>query len=296
VTIGGSVQLPGYHEMMISSTVLSEDNNYYCTTDDRAGDNSRRIINKAAAVGTQLRLQDRQVERLDDCLQQQLHRTSLTLFHTLTVLYIYDNQLESLEGVQQLVCLRELYAQNNRLNNVSALSGCRTLRKLYLNRNQIHRFDVHGLEGLEVLSLEAQRSNQPLQLPSDAFAAMKVSYYIYASTISHTSMLQNLNSLFLAKNTLAIGYGDCLAQLISLETLDLQHCQLRDWHELMQMLRGLKSVRFIRLKGNPVVNAKYRDSLLLLSRSLSEIDGRPVLFSERRAVEHMASVRRLQSQ
>lgn len=251
--------------------------------DDQQDTTALPRINKAAAVGTQLRLQDRNICRLDECLQQQLRRTSLTLFHTLTVLYIYDNQIQSLQGVERLNCLRELYAQNNQIADVSALSGCRTLRKLYLNRNRITLFNATGLDSLHVLSVEGQ------QQPSSGDTALQLSLQAFCD-------MKELTSLLLSKNRLAIGYGESIGQLPNLQILDLQQCQLEDWHELMRVLRGAKSLRSLRLKGNPLVNAKYRDSLLLLSRSLYDIDGRPVSTSERRAVEHMASVRRRSSQ
>lgn len=57
----------------------------------------------------------------------------------------------------------------------------------------------------------------------------------------------------------------------------------------------MNSLRIINLKGNPVVKiTKYRDQVVLLSRSIQELDGKDVTDQERKYLVSLISRKKVQ--
>lgn len=79
----------------------------------------------------------------------------------LKVLYLYDNEIEDVETLEQDVPqLSHLYLQNNRVREMRGLAGLQQLEKLFLSGNRIARLE--GLAGGSWNLQELHLSNQTL--------------------------------------------------------------------------------------------------------------------------------------
>ena len=67
----------------------------------------------------------------------------LTSCSNLTVLYLYNNKIKSIEALDSAPHIQLLYLQNNRISRMSGLEKLKKLKKLYLTKNRIQ-----VLEGL----------------------------------------------------------------------------------------------------------------------------------------------------
>ena len=67
----------------------------------------------------------------------------LTACSNLTVLYLYNNKLKSIEALDSAPNIQLLYLQNNKISRMGGLEKLKKLKKLYLTRNKIQ-----VLEGL----------------------------------------------------------------------------------------------------------------------------------------------------
>ncbi|KAI8914175.1 hypothetical protein EDD86DRAFT_187013 [Gorgonomyces haynaldii] len=74
----------------------------------------------------------------------------------LTILYLYDNHLESVFGLVGLP-IERLYLQNNNLQSLDGIDGLEKLRVLNLSGNVISKVSFTQLPSLETLHLDKQR-------------------------------------------------------------------------------------------------------------------------------------------
>lgn len=82
----------------------------------------------------------------------------LKLCVRLRVLYLYDNQLTSLSGVEKLHELTHLFAQNNKIVDLDDFIAPSTLIQLFLGGNELGIVDgLHAASGLRELRLGGQR-------------------------------------------------------------------------------------------------------------------------------------------
>lgn len=65
------------------------------------------------------------------------HIRELARFTRMRNLFLYDNRIESLEGIENMPHLEELYVQNNRIKDLSPIKGLTNLNTLYASRNLI---------------------------------------------------------------------------------------------------------------------------------------------------------------
>lgn len=85
---------------------------------------------------------------------------SIDLFacSTLTVLYLYNNQIEKIINLESAVNLESLYLQNNRIRKIENLQKLTKLKKLYLAHNEISVLEgLENLRKLQELYIEKQR-------------------------------------------------------------------------------------------------------------------------------------------
>ena len=91
----------------------------------------------------------------------------LTACSNLTVLYLYNNKLKSIEALDSAPNIQLLYLQNNKISRMGGLEKLKKLKKLYLTRNK-----VQVLEGLlenrclEVFLAAKRSSTSALMSPS----------------------------------------------------------------------------------------------------------------------------------
>ena len=58
----------------------------------------------------------------------------------------------------------------------------------------------------------------------------------------------------------------------------------------------MNSLRILNLKNNPVVSiSKYRDQVVLLSRTVSELDGKDITDSERKYLVNLINKKKMQT-
>ena len=84
----------------------------------------------------------------------------LTACCNLTVLYLYNNKLKTIEALDSAPHIQLLYLQNNKIARMSGLDKLKKLKKLYLTRNRIQVLE--GLlenKCLEELHVDRQASS-----------------------------------------------------------------------------------------------------------------------------------------
>ena len=91
------------------------------------------------------------------CLLQGITKIAdLTSCSNITVLYLYNNKIKTIEALESAPNIQLLYLQNNKIARMSGLQNLKKLKKLYLTRNKIQ-----VLEGLmENKQLEVKMMNE----------------------------------------------------------------------------------------------------------------------------------------
>lgn len=206
---------------------------------------------------THVNFSDRNIDSIDD----------LSLCKNLSVLYLYDNRISQVTNLNYTTNLTHLYLQNNCISCIENLSSLKKLEKLYLGGNYIAV--VEGLEGLEELRelhVESQRLPLGEKLLFDPRTLRSLAKSLSTLNISNNNiddikdleMLENLNHLIAVDN-----------QLMHVKDLEV-------------LLRKLMKLWKMDLNGNPVcLKPKYRDRLILMSKSLEFLDGKEIKNLER---------------
>jgi len=156
-------------------------------------------------------------------------------------LNLYDNRINQMEGLLDLVNLKKLYLEKNCIPKLDGLDNCRKLEELILSDQELapgteFQFDEYSLaaisSSLRVLDLAHCQIKNPKPL-----------YY-----------LENIDYLNLKDNLI--------------EDFDGEVCPL---------LQTMNCLRHLTLSQNPVCHiSKYRDQVVLLSNSVCELDGRDI--------------------
>ncbi|KAM7319494.1 hypothetical protein ACRRTK_021177 [Alexandromys fortis] len=206
---------------------------------------------------THINFSDRNIDSIDD----------LSLCKNLSVLYLYDNRISAITNLNYSTNLTHLYLQNNCISCIENLRSLKRLEKLYLGGNYIAV--VEGLEGLEELRelhVESQRLPLGEKLLFDPRTLRSLAKSLSILNISNNNiddikdleMLENLNHLIAVDN-----------QLVHVKDLEL-------------LLKKLMKLWKMDLNGNPVcLKPKYRDKLILMSKSLEFLDGKEIKNLER---------------
>lgn len=198
-----------------------------------------------------------------------------------TVVYAYDNLLQTLEGCQHLRRLEMLYLQDNRLTSMTGLEGLSQLRKLHLGHNMLTR--IEGLQGctrLEELNVSHQR-------PAPGAPALALEF-CEASMVAVANSLQALDC---ASNRLTNVHA--LTCLGGIHTLNLSGNYLHLTPDVRDLLSG-DFLTKVNLQGNPLATQerKHRSAVVLISPNIEEIDDRAVLPQERDFVRRLEEQKR----
>mmetsp|Transcript_371 Transcript_371/g.562 ORF Transcript_371/g.562 Transcript_371/m.562 type:complete len:332 (-) Transcript_371:143-1138(-) len=180
-------------------------------------------------------------------------------------LYLYDNQLPSMSFVSFAPQLTHLYLQNNRIEKIEGLETLVKLQKLYLDRNHISR-----LEGLrrntQLEELRISKQSIPNEMEVDDESLMAIS--------------NSLSVLHCAGNKLR--HAASFAILGRLRHLDLSGNLLEEFSDIRMVLSGCFAVEELSLHSNPLAKRmKYREKVIVMSSSLSQLDGKEILASQR---------------
>lgn len=77
---------------------------------------------------------------------------NLVLCRNISVLYLYDNKIKEIQGLQHCLNVKRLYLQNNEIEKIQGLDvGLQCLQVLYLGHNKIK--SVAGLKKLPALTV-----------------------------------------------------------------------------------------------------------------------------------------------
>ncbi|XP_037748417.1 protein phosphatase 1 regulatory subunit 42 isoform X2 [Chelonia mydas] len=206
---------------------------------------------------THLNLSDKNIDTIDD----------LSLCRNLNVLYLYDNQIRQIHNLGFASNLTHLYLQNNCISCIENLTSLKKLEKLYLGGNYITV--VEGLETFEELrELHVESQQLPLgeKLLFDPRTLHSLAKSLSVLNISNNN-IDELGELALLEN---------ISHLIAVDN-QLHHVKdlefvLNKWTKLCRM----------DLKGNPVCRKpKYRDRLIIQSKTLESLDGKEIKDIER---------------
>ncbi|KNE70232.1 hypothetical protein AMAG_20260 [Allomyces macrogynus ATCC 38327] len=202
-------------------------------------------------------------------------RSAFHSFLKLRVLYLYDNEVASLDPLSALPCLDQLYVQGNRLTSLDPLSGMAYLTIIDASGNSIFRISNLQLPSLKELHLERQVS-APKGL-FDARGPLTWSLDIVAGT----NELPELTVLTLSHTRL--GIMDGIAELDALEVLTMSDCGIHDYSVLEAALSRCSQLRTVDLTQNPVMStgARLRDKIILGHRFLESLNGKEISQVER---------------
>ncbi|KAJ3273465.1 hypothetical protein HDV01_004385 [Terramyces sp. JEL0728] len=169
-------------------------------------------------------------------------------FPHLQHLYLYENSLKSMNGLQPLIQLKTLYLQSNQLQGISGIESLINLTFLNLRMNNISKLQNLPLN-LEVLLLDKQQS--PIEI---------------------IEINENLKSLSLNQNEILN-----LAELEgNLESLFISDCGLKDSTVITKISKNLKEINYT---NNPLKDRRLRQRLAVLG--LEIINDKPVCEKER---------------
>ncbi|XP_062985932.1 protein phosphatase 1 regulatory subunit 42 [Elgaria multicarinata webbii] len=206
---------------------------------------------------THLKLSNKNIDIIDD----------LSLCKNLNVLYLYDNQIRQIHNLDFASNLRHLYLQNNCITRIENLSSLIKLEKLYLGGNYITV--VEGLETLEELrELHIESQQLPLgeKLLFDPRSLHSLAKSLSVLNISNNN-INELSDLAILEN---------ISHLIAVDN------QLHHVKDLEFVLAVWAKICKIELNGNPVCHKpKYRDRVILQSKSLESLDGKEIKEMER---------------
>ncbi|XP_066228540.1 protein phosphatase 1 regulatory subunit 42 [Saccopteryx leptura] len=191
----------------------------------------------------------------------------LSLCKNLSVLYLYDNRISQITNLNFATNLTHLYLQNNCISCIENLTSLKKLEKLYLGGNYIAVIEgLEGLEGLRELHVESQRLPLGEKL-------------LFDPRTLH-SLMKSLSILNISNNNIDdIKDLEVLENLTQLIAVDNQLLHVKDLEFLLNKLMKLWKMD---LNGNPVcLKPKYRDRLILVSKSLEFLDGKEIKTMER---------------
>lgn len=158
-----------------------------------------------------------------------------------------------------MVNLKKLYLEKNMISKLDGLDNCRKLEEIYLGNQELpptveFTFDEYSLAAIS-------GSIRLLDLPNSRVVNPKPLYY-----------LEGLDTLNLRDNLIA----------------DFEH-------QVCPILQTMNCLRILNLSKNPVTQiTKYRDQVVLLSRSVQELDGKDVTESERKYLVSLISRKKVQ--
>lgn len=182
----------------------------------------------------------------------------------LKVLYLYENNISTIQNLECCRQLTHLYLQNNNISKIDGLDSLLSLKKLYLDRNKIQKIEnLGGCKNLEELHVSHQTQNQGCYMEFGSVCMKQLG--------EHGS----LKVMIAASNRII--HPEPLASVGSLRRVDLSANAIYDMRRVTKFITGCPLLTSLRLNGCPVGKTfKYRDHIIRASLSLDELDGEPV--------------------
>ncbi|VDO82288.1 unnamed protein product [Schistosoma mattheei] len=177
----------------------------------------------------------------------------IALCQCLTVLYLYDNKLNSIPEYLNLTQLTHLYLQNNRISRMENLNSLEN----FLSRNCISI--IEGLEGLirlQELRIDNQNLNPGESLVFDDRSLNSVANSLICLDVSGNKLdtLQDLSNLH------------------ALISLNVSNNSIRSIHDLSTSLNKWSNLKEFHIKGNPVMKTtRARDIIIVTAKRLGKL-------------------------
>ena len=194
--------------------------------------------------------------------------TGLEECRKVQVLYLYDNMIPKIENLGWLSkSLHSLYLQNNQIQVMEGLDCLPRLQKLFLDGNKIQK--VEGLEQCPLLD-ELHISNQ--KLPRGASLSFE------PESMAHVA--ERLSVLNAANNGIQDPMPLCHLQM--LRELDLSGNAINDLGSFLSVLNCCQYVQKLTMARNPISKQpKSRETMITMTEYLEELDGKEVTQKER---------------
>lgn len=209
-----------------------------------------------------------------------------SLGSTLKELYLVENKIKVIEGLDTLVNLELLELGGNRIREIgSGLANLASLQKLWLGKNKITKIGdaLHNLHALKLVSIQA---NRLLSIEADEFkeGANPALQEVYLSE-NGVSKIENLplhsvHLLDLSFNPIESINESVInaTNMPELEEFWLTDGKINDWAEVQKFSVFEKTLRTIYIERNPIEQDKrYRDKVYMYLPFVTQIDSWPVL-------------------
>ena len=227
-------------------------------------------------------------------------RSWLALCSGVQVIYLHNNCIRRLEGLQWASHVTHLYLSHNRLERMAGLSHMHKLDKLYLSHNCISHLEAlsptdDSLAPPTAASLQQQQQVRvplsELHLASQELPAGSTGLTFSAASLH--SIAPTLTFLDVSSNRLSDDALASLSTLYQLTTLLATNNLLTSLPVLLTLLPSLPRLTTLRLDDNPVTRHKtYRASVIRDGRSIRELDGKDVRPEERQWLYGLEEKRR----
>lgn len=188
-----------------------------------------------------LDLSDNGINYLDNLLFQNNTRASFDLFPELEALYLSNNKLAYINGIERWKTLKELYLSSNNLTGVTDLFQLTGLQTLYIDNNRIN--SIEGIEKLTALE-NLNISNCGIRTGFKMLSQLKNLKNLYASDNNISTILPLVNNTGLRTLNLSNNYIKDLKgieNLQQLEDLYLEKNSISDYSPLYK-LKNLKNL------------------------------------------------------
>ncbi|KPI83036.1 protein phosphatase type 1 regulator-like protein [Leptomonas seymouri] len=205
---------------------------------------------------------------------------------TLKELYLVENKIKVIEGLDTLVNLELLELGGNRIREIgSGLSNLTSLQKLWLGKNKIKKIGdaLHNLRALQLVSLQANRF---LSIEADEFKdgcnPELTEVYLSENGISKIENLplHAVRLLDLSFNPIE-SINEEVMNAINMPELQefwLTDGKIHDWAEVGKFSVFEKTLRTIYVERNPIEQDKrYRDKVYMYLPFVTYIDSWEVL-------------------
>lgn len=163
-----------------------------------------------------------------------------------------------MEGLIEMVNLRKLYLERNCISKLDGLDNCRYLEELYIGNQDLEPDEEFTFDEYSLAAISG--TLKVLDIPNTNIANPKPLYY-----------------------------------LEQLETLNMKENLINDFeNQVCPLLQTMNCLKTLDLRSNPCCKiTKYRDQIVLLSKSVAELDGKDILDSERKYLFNLISRKKI---
>lgn len=188
----------------------------------------------------------------------------------LQVLYLNENKLPNISDLMlKFTKLTRLSLHNNRIAKIENLDALVNLQKLYLDQNRIRCLEgLQHCTRLEELELQNQNLPRSVRFTFDEYTLAAISSSLTRINLASTNVKDCRQLYFCDK----------------LEFLDLRDNFIEDLNDqVMPLLQTMARLNTLDLRDNQVqLEARYREHIIMESRSLRELDGKAIRDQDRR--------------